>query len=78
MVVLGWRPIWQGEVVVHGSLLSVEDSLAERSKAPDSSSGGAIRVGSNPTAVTFSATGGQDKVCYSLSAKQTGTNAALV
>jgi hypothetical protein len=27
------------------------DSLAERSKAPDSSSGGAIRVGSNPTAV---------------------------
>ena len=25
-------------------------SLAERSKAPDSSSGGAIRVGSNPTA----------------------------
>ena len=28
-------------------------SLAERSKAPDSSSGGAIRVGSNPTAVTF-------------------------
>ena len=29
-----------------------EDSLAERSKAPDSSSGGAIRVGSNPTAVS--------------------------
>ena len=29
------------------------DSLAERSKAPDSSSGGAIRVGSNPTAVKF-------------------------
>ena len=29
------------------------DSLAERSKAPDSSSGGAIRVGSNPTAVIF-------------------------
>ena len=29
------------------------DSLAERSKAPDSSSGGAIRVGSNPTAVSF-------------------------
>ena len=28
-----------------------DDSLAERSKAPDSSSGGAIRVGSNPTAV---------------------------
>ena len=27
------------------------DSLAERSQAPDSSSGGAIRVGSNPTAV---------------------------
>ena len=27
------------------------DSLAEQSKAPDSSSGGAIRVGSNPTAV---------------------------
>ena len=27
-------------------------SLAERSKAPDSSSGGAIRVGSNPTADT--------------------------
>ena len=25
--------------------------MAERSKAPDSSSGGAIRVGSNPTAV---------------------------
>ena len=25
-------------------------SLAERSKAPDSSSGGVIRVGSNPTA----------------------------
>ena len=30
-----------------------DDSLAERSKAPDSSSGGAIRVGSNPTAVNF-------------------------
>ena len=30
------------------------DSLAERSKAPDSSSGGAIRVGSNPTAVILS------------------------
>ena len=30
---------------------SKQDSLAERSKAPDSSSGGAIRVGSNPTAV---------------------------
>ena len=30
-----------------------DDSLAERSKAPDSSSGGAIRVGSNPTAVKF-------------------------
>ena len=29
------------------------DSLAERSKAPDSSSGGAIRVGSNPTAYSF-------------------------
>ena len=29
----------------------VIDSLAERSKAPDSSSGGAILVGSNPTAV---------------------------
>jgi hypothetical protein len=29
------------------------DSLAERSKAPDSSSGGAIRVGSNPTAVSL-------------------------
>ena len=28
-------------------------SLAERSKAPDSSSGGAIRVGSNPTADIF-------------------------
>ena len=28
-------------------------SLAERSKAPDSSSGGAIRVGSNPTADSF-------------------------
>ena len=27
--------------------------MAERSKAPDSSSGGAIRVGSNPTAVNF-------------------------
>ena len=33
--------------------LHVCDSLAERSKAPDSSSGGAIRVGSNPTAVIF-------------------------
>ena len=32
-----------------------DDSLAERSKAPDSSSGGAIRVGSNPTAVTIKA-----------------------
>ena len=32
---------------------SCDDSLAERSKAPDSSSGGAIRVGSNPTAVIF-------------------------
>ena len=31
-----------------------QDSLAEWSKAPDSSSGGAIRVGSNPTAVIFS------------------------
>ena len=30
-----------------------QDSLAEWSKAPDSSSGGAIRVGSNPTAVIF-------------------------
>ena len=30
-----------------------DDSLAERSKAPDSSSGGEIRVGSNPTAVTL-------------------------
>ena len=30
------------------------DSLAERSKAPDASSGGAIRVGSNPTAVILS------------------------
>ena len=30
-----------------------QDSLAEWSKAPDSSSGGAIRVGSNPTAVTL-------------------------
>ena len=29
----------------------LQDSLAEWSKAPDSSSGGAIRVGSNPTAV---------------------------
>ena len=27
--------------------------MAERSKAPDSSSGGAIRVGSNPTADMF-------------------------
>ena len=36
-----------------GQLFShlADDSLAERSKAPDSSSGGAIRVGSNPTAV---------------------------
>ena len=31
--------------------MSTQDSLAEWSKAPDSSSGGAIRVGSNPTAV---------------------------
>ena len=31
----------------------ISDSLAERSKAPDSSSGGAILVGSNPTAVRF-------------------------
>ena len=31
----------------------ISDSLAERSKAPDSSSGGAILVGSNPTAVIF-------------------------
>lgn len=30
---------------------AASDSLAERSKAPDSSSGGEIRVGSNPTAV---------------------------
>ena len=30
-----------------------EDSLAERSKAPDSSSGGEIRVGSNPTVVSL-------------------------
>ena len=36
-----------------GCALQSRDSLAERSKAPDSSSGGAIRVGSNPTAVTF-------------------------
>ena len=35
------------------SYLLYRDSLAERSKAPDSSSGGAIRVGSNPTAVNF-------------------------
>ena len=35
------------------SVLSIYDSLAERSKAPDSSSGGAILVGSNPTAVTL-------------------------
>ena len=42
-----------------------EDSLAERSKAPDSSSGGAIRVGSNPTAVKFGFVGvafGDDSV----------------
>ena len=32
------------------------DSLAERSKAPDSSSGGANRVGSNPTAVILFST----------------------
>ena len=31
--------------------MNTQDSLAEWSKAPDSSSGGAIRVGSNPTAV---------------------------
>ena len=36
------------------SLSDVGVSLAERSKAPDSSSGGAIRVGSNPTAVILS------------------------
>ena len=34
----------------------VDVSLAERSKAPDSSSGGAIRVGSNPTADIFTST----------------------
>ena len=42
---------------VNGSPASgagVQVSLAERSKAPDSSSGGAIRVGSNPTADKFS------------------------
>ena len=45
--------------VFHESLLrDIENtvvvvSLAERSKAPDSSSGGAIRVGSNPTADMF-------------------------
>ena len=33
--------------------LQLDDSLAERSKAPDSSSGGEIRVGSNPTAVSL-------------------------
>ena len=36
---------------VSGRRPACQDSLAEWSKAPDSSSGGAIRVGSNPTAV---------------------------
>ena len=49
------------------SHMHVVDSLAERSKAPDSSSGGAIRVGSNPTAVIFilslrTATGGREGI----------------
>ena len=39
--------------VAHIYFVLVVVSLAERSKAPDSSSGGAIRVGSNPTAVIF-------------------------
>ena len=39
------------------------DSLAERSKAPDSSSGGEIRVGSNPTAVSLLRNWAKDLIC---------------
>jgi hypothetical protein len=51
---------WNAEILIivncGKSEVFQHDSLAERSKAPDSSSGGAIRVGSNPTAVILSLT----------------------
>jgi hypothetical protein len=47
-----WCLRYEGEETLRPPfLICIDDSLAERSKAPDSSSGGAIRVGSNPTAV---------------------------
>ena len=62
MRIAGFRSAWRCRIAkrqrpFQAGALACQDSLAEWSKAPDSSSGGAIRVGSNPTAVILAPTG---------------------